>query len=141
MFVLVRRNVLRASKAMIDRANANQKIEFIWNSTVEEILFDDSGVTGVKIKNSETAVICERKTDGLFLAIGHTPNTSFLENQINCDDHGFIETLGIHPDTDIPGVFACGDVQDSYYRQAISAAGSGCMAAMRSEKFIEENPL
>jgi thioredoxin reductase (NADPH) len=141
VFVLVRRDVLRASKAMIDRANANSKIEFIWNTSVDEILFDDSGVTGLKVKNSQTGDITERQTDGFFLAIGHTPNTGFLEGQVSCDDHGFIETEGVHPDTNVPGVFACGDVQDSYYRQAISAAGSGCMAAIRSEKFIEENPL
>jgi thioredoxin reductase (NADPH) len=141
VYVLVRRDVLRASKAMIDRANANKKIEFIWNTSVDEILFDASGVTGLKVKNSQSGETIERKTDGFFLAIGHTPNTSFLDGQIDCDDHGFINTEGVHPDTNIPGVFACGDVQDSYYRQAISAAGSGCMAAMRSEKFIEENGL
>jgi thioredoxin reductase (NADPH) len=141
VFVLVRRDVLRASKAMVDRAHANPKIEFIWNTSVDEILFDDSGVTGLKVKNSQTGEVTERQTDGFFLAIGHNPNTSFLEDQIDCDDHGFIKTLAGHPDTNISGVFACGDVQDSYYRQAISAAGSGCMAAIRSEKFIEENPI
>lgn len=141
VYVLVRRDVLRASKAMADRAQNNPKIEFIWNTTVEEILFDDMGVTGLKVKNSETGETTERKTDGFFLAIGHTPNTSFLEGQIACDDHGFIVTKDGHPDTNVEGVFACGDVQDSYYRQAISAAGSGCMAAIRSERFMEENPI
>ena len=141
VYVLVRRDVLRASKAMIDRANANSKIEFIWNTSVEEIIFDATGVTGLKVKNTKSGETTERQTDGFFLAIGHTPNTSFLEGQIDCDDHGFIKTEGVHPDTNVAGVFACGDVQDSYYRQAISAAGSGCMAAIRSEKFIEENGL
>ncbi len=139
VFVLVRRDVLRASKAMIERAQNNPKIEFLWNSKVAEIVSDQSGVTAIKVQSTQTEEITERKTDGLFLAIGHVPNTSFLENQIECDDHGFIKTRGKHPDTNREGVFACGDVQDSYYRQAISAAGSGCEAAIRAEKFLEEH--
>jgi thioredoxin reductase (NADPH) len=138
VFVIHRRDTLRASKAMQQRAFDNPKIEFLWNTGVEEILHNETGVTGIKIKNFETNEITTRETDGLFMAIGHTPNTSFLAGQIDLDAHGFIRTHAPHPDTNIPGVFACGDVQDSYYRQAISAAGSGCMAAMRAERFLEE---
>lgn len=137
VYVIHRRDKLRASKAMQQRAFENPKIEFLWNSEVKEILFDSTGVTGVKIYNSESQQTTDRPTDGFFLAIGHTPNTSFLNGQVELDAHGFIKTQGGHPDTNIPGVFACGDVQDSYYRQAISAAGSGCMAAIRAERFLE----
>jgi len=140
VYVLVRSEILRASKPMQDRAKANEKIEFLWNSKVEEILYDDSGVTGLRVKNNKTNEIVQRQTDGLFLAIGHKPNTDFLNGQINLDPQGYIvPTNPPHPDTNIPGVFACGDVQDHYYRQAISAAGSGCMAAIRVERFLEEN--
>ncbi|MCB9093533.1 MAG: thioredoxin-disulfide reductase [Halobacteriovoraceae bacterium] len=137
VYVIHRRDSLRASKPMQERAMNNEKIEFIWNSTVSEILFDDSGVTGIKVENLKTGEIEERQTDGLFYAIGHTPNTKFLSGQIELDDHGFIKTQGKNPDTNIPGVFACGDVQDSYYRQAITAAGSGCQAAIRAERFLD----
>lgn len=139
VYVLHRRDTLRASKAMQERAFKNEKIEFVWNTEVEEILFDDSGVTGLKVKNTETGEVSERSTDGFFLAIGHKPNTDFLKGQVNLDNSGYIIPANPpHPDTNIPGVFACGDVQDHYYRQAISAAGSGCMAAIRAERFIEE---
>ena len=139
VYVLHRRETLRASKAMQDRAFANEKIEFIWNTQVEEILFDDSGVTGLRVKNTQTGEETNRDTDGFFLAIGHKPNTGFLSGQIETDDQGYIKpTNAPHPDTNVSGVFACGDVQDHYYRQAISAAGSGCMAAIRAEKFLEE---
>jgi thioredoxin reductase (NADPH) len=138
VYLIHRRDTLRASKTMQQRAFNNPKIEFLWNTETTEILFDDSGVTGIKIKNLETGAESTRQTDGFFLAIGHTPNTKFLNGQIETDSHGFIKTRAPHPDTNVPGVFACGDVQDSYYRQAISAAGSGCMAAMRAEKFLED---
>ncbi|MBC76787.1 MAG: thioredoxin-disulfide reductase [Halobacteriovoraceae bacterium] len=137
--VIHRRDELRASKAMQERAFNNPKIEFVWNTEVEEILHDETGVTGIQVVNTKTGEKSERKTDGLFMGIGHTPNTKFLDGQIKTDDHGFIVTEGGHPDTNIPGVFACGDVQDSYYRQAISAAGSGCMAAIRAERYLEEH--
>lgn len=139
VYIIHRRDSLRASKAMQQRAFDNPKIEFLWNTETTEILFDDSGVTGLKVKNNKTGEIEQRQTDGFFLGIGHTPNTAFLAGQVETDDHGFIKTRAPHPDTNIPGVFACGDVQDSYYRQAISAAGSGCMAAMQAEKFLESN--
>jgi thioredoxin reductase (NADPH) len=139
VFIIHRRENLRASKTMQQRAFDNPKIEFIWNTETTEILFDDSGVTGIKVKNTQTGETEERQTDGFFLGIGHSPNTAFLGGQIETDNHGFIKTKAPHPDTNVEGVFACGDVQDSYYRQAISAAGSGCMAAMQAEKFIESN--
>lgn len=137
VYVIHRRDTLRASKVMQERAQNNPKIEFLFNSETEELLFDQSGLTGIKLKNLETGKVEERKTDGFFLAIGHTPNTSFLNKQVTVDSHGFIKTQN-GPDTNIPGVFACGDVQDSYYRQAITAAGSGCMAAIRAERYLEE---
>lgn len=137
--ILHRRDTFRASKPMQQRVFDNPKIEVKWDSSVDEILFNDSGVTGIKIKNTKTDEINEMNLDGLFMGIGHTPNTSFLNGQVDLDDHGFIITAGKHPDTNIPGVFACGDVQDSYYRQAISAAGSGCEAAIRAERYLEEN--
>lgn len=137
--VLVRRDTLRASKIMQDKAMANEKIEFVWNTSVDEILFDQSGLTGLKVKNNNTGEITQRDTDGLFVAIGHTPNTAFLEGQLQTDESGYIiPTNAPHPDTNVAGVFACGDVQDHYYRQAISAAGTGCMAAIRAERFISE---
>lgn len=140
VYVLHRRDTLKASKPMQDRAMANPKIEFLWNTEVEEILFDDTGVTGVKVKNNKSGEVVDRKTDGFFLAIGHKPNTDFLNGQIKLDEQGYIVPVNSpHPDTNVAGVFACGDVQDHYYRQAISAAGSGCMAAMRAERFLEEN--
>lgn len=139
VYILHRRDSFRASKPMQERVFDNPKIDVIWNSEVQEIIADDSGVTAIKVLNNQTNEVSERKTDGLFMGIGHTPNTSFLKGQIKLDDHGFIITAGKHPDTNVPGVYACGDVQDSYYRQAISAAGSGCEAAIRAERFLEEN--
>ena len=138
VYIVHRRDTLRASKPMQQRAFDNPKIEFVWDTGVEEILFDQSGVTGIKVKNLKTNEITERKTDGFFLGIGHTPNTSFLKGQIELDEHHFIKTKNGTPETNIPGIFACGDVQDNYYRQAISAAGSGCMAAIRAERFLSE---
>ncbi|MBT3584474.1 MAG: thioredoxin-disulfide reductase [Halobacteriovoraceae bacterium] len=142
VYVIHRRDTLRASMPMQERCLNNPKIEFVWNTQVNEILFNDTGVTGIKVENTQTGEVTERQTDGFFLGIGHSPNTSFLNGQLNLDDAGYIiPSNSPHPDTNIAGVFACGDVQDSYYRQAISAAGSGCMAAIRAEKFLEETPL
>ncbi|MBD64487.1 MAG: thioredoxin-disulfide reductase [Halobacteriovoraceae bacterium] len=137
--IVHRRDEFRASKPMQDRVFKNEKIDILWDHEVCEIVADPTGVTAIKVKNTKTGDINERATNGLFMGIGHTPNTKFLGKQINLDDHGFIVTQGRHPDTNVPGVFACGDVQDSYYRQAITAAGSGCSAAMRSERFLEEH--
>lgn len=136
VYIIHRKDTLRASKPMQDRAFNNPKIEFIWDTVVTDIKSDAGGVTGIMVENLKTGEKQERQTDGLFYGIGHTPNTAFLNGQITLDDHGFIKTIN-GPETNIPGVFACGDVQDSYYRQAITAAGSGCQAAIKAERFLE----
>lgn len=137
VYIIHRKDSLRASKPMQDRSFKNEKIEFIWNSEVKGLVSNDSGLTGLKVLNNKTGAMTERKTDAVFYGIGHRPNTEFLDGQITLDEHGFIQT---HDEvkTNIEGVFACGDVQDSYYRQAISAAGSGCQAAIRAERFLSE---
>jgi thioredoxin reductase (NADPH) len=138
VYVIHRRDTLRASMPMQTRAKNNPKIEFVWDSEVIEIQANPTqGVTGIKVKNLKTGEVTERKTDGFFLGIGHTPNTSFLKNQINLDENGFIDNSQA-PKTNVPGVFACGDVVDHEYQQAITAAGSGCMAAMDAEEFLRE---
>ncbi len=137
VYLLHRKDSFRASKPMQERTFNNPKIEVVWNTEVKEILFNETGVTGLKVINNQSNVESVRPTDGFFLGIGHEPNTKFLKGQLKLDDHGYIETMDGHPDTSIPGVFACGDVQDPYYRQAISAAGSGCQAAIRAERFLE----
>ena len=139
VYVVHRRETLRASKPMQQRAQENPKIEFVWNSEVVELHYNDDGLNAISVRNTQSGEVTKRDTDGLFYGIGHTPNTGFLQGKVECDDHGFILTRGGHPDTNMPGVFACGDVQDSYYRQAITAAGSGCQAAMRAERFLEQN--
>lgn len=136
VYIVHRKDSLRASKPMQDRAMKNEKIEFLWDTVVSEIKSNEGGVNGIVVENLKTGKKEDRATDGLFYAIGHTPNTSFLKGQIDCDEHGFIKTKN-GPETNIPGVFACGDVQDSYYRQAITAAGSGCQAAIKAERFLE----
>jgi thioredoxin reductase (NADPH) len=136
VYIIHRKDTLRASKPMQERAFKNPKIEFIWDSAVSEIHSNTGGVSGITVENLKTGAKQNRETDGLFYAIGHQPNTGFLKGQITLDEHGFIKTLN-GPDTNIPGVFACGDVQDSYYRQAITAAGSGCQAAIKAERFLE----
>jgi thioredoxin reductase (NADPH) len=140
--VIHRRDRLRASKIMQERAFKNEKIDFIWNSVVEDILGDkERGVTGVKIRDVKTGEVREKQCQGVFIAIGHTPNTKLFEGQLEMDDMGYIITKGSTSETSVPGVFAAGDVQDRRYRQAITAAGSGCMAAMDAERFLEENHL
>lgn len=137
VYLIHRRDSFRASKPMIERTQANPKIEIVWNTEVREILANEQGVRALIVYNNQTKELSERPTDGLFLGIGHKPNTDFLKGQIELDHEGYIITQNGHPDTSIPGVFACGDVKDNYYRQAISAAGSGCMAAIRAERFLE----
>lgn len=131
-----RRDKLRASKIMQDRAMNNEKIAFQWNSSLEEVMGDDV-VTGVRLRNSQTNQTEEIALSGVFVAIGHTPNTSLFKGKIDMDEAGYIRTQPYHTTTNIPGVFAAGDVQDSNYRQAITAAGSGCMAAIDAERFLE----
>jgi thioredoxin reductase (NADPH) len=132
-----RRDTLRASKIMRDKAAANPKIDFRWNSVVEDVQDVEKGVvTGLVLKDTVTGARSELPLDGVFVAIGHTPNTSLFSGQLALDANGYIVTHdGTH--TSVPGVFACGDVQDHVYRQAITAAGSGCMAALDAERFVE----
>ena len=133
--VVHRRDKLRASKIMQDRAMKNDKISFVWNSTVEDIL-GDSVVTGVRLKNLVTGKTSELPSAGVFVAIGHKPNTGLFKGQVEMDAKGYIQTRN-GTATNVPGVFAAGDVQDSKYRQAVTAAGSGCMAAMDAERYLE----
>ncbi len=139
--VVHRRDTLRASKIMQDKAFANPKISFEWNTDVDEITDTAKGeVTGIVLTNNKTGARKEVAVDGVFVAIGHTPNTSLFRNQIELDPNGYIVThMGSR--TSVRGVFACGDVQDHVYRQAITAAGSGCMAAIDAERFLEANPF
>jgi thioredoxin reductase (NADPH) len=132
-----RRGELRASKIMQDRARANPKISWSLNRTPLEVLADERGVTGLKVRDNDTGLEETIGTQGLFVAIGHSPNTKFLGGQLTTDAHGYLLVKPGTTETNIPGVFACGDVQDSRYRQAISAAGTGCMAALDCEKFLE----
>ncbi|MCC3376974.1 thioredoxin-disulfide reductase [Cohnella sp. REN36] len=132
-----RRDELRASKIMQDRARDNEKISWGLNRTPLEVVAGDMGVTGLKVRNNETGEEEVIETNGVFIAIGHTPNTKFLGGQVETDEHGYIVTKPNSTETNVPGVFACGDVQDTKYRQAITAAGSGCMAALDCEKFLE----
>ncbi|MBJ6364304.1 thioredoxin-disulfide reductase [Paenibacillus sp. GCM10012307] len=132
-----RRSELRASKIMQTRAQANPKISWNLNATPQEVLAGDQGVTGLKVVNNETGAEEVIEAAGIFIAIGHTPNTKFLDGQLTTDDHGYLLVTPGTTATNIPGVFACGDVQDSRYRQAISAAGTGCMAALDCERFLE----
>lgn len=132
-----RRDELRASKIMQDRARGNEKVKWALNNTPLEVVAGEKGVTGLKVKNNTTGEEEIIETDGIFVAIGHTPNTKFLGGQIDTDEHGYIVVKPGTTETNIPGVFACGDVQDTKYRQAITAAGSGCAAALEAEKFLE----
>ena len=135
--VVHRRNELRASKIMQDRARNNRKITWSLNSIPEQVVAGEKRVTGLKVKNSETGQDEMLEADGIFIAIGHRPNTAFLDNQIKTDELGYIIVNPGTTKTNIPGVFACGDVQDHKYRQAITAAGSGCMAALDCERYLD----
>ena len=130
-----RRDSLRASKIMIDRAVANPKIEFLWNTEVVDVL-GDSKVSGLKLRNTIDGTETERSFTGLFVAIGHIPRSELIVNQVTLDNEGYVEVDARSTKTNIPGVFACGDLVDHTYRQAITAAGSGCQAALDAEKFL-----
>jgi thioredoxin reductase (NADPH) len=134
-----RRDQLRASKIMQDRAFKNDKIEFAWNSTVDEFVGDDK-LTGVRLKDVNTGELRELPVTGAFVAIGHVPNTDIFRDLLDMDENGYLLTHD-GTKTNIDGVFACGDVQDHTYRQAITAAGSGCMAAIDAERWLESTPL
>lgn len=135
--IVHRRDELRASKIMQDRARSNEKITWSMNRTPVEVLTGDDGVTGLKVKNNATGEEEVLEADGIFVAIGHRPNTAFLEGQVETDDIGYIQVKPGTTKTNVPGVFAAGDVQDFKYRQAVTAAGTGCMAALDCEKFLE----
>ena len=135
VILIHRRDSLRASKIMADRAAANPKIEFLWNTEVVDVL-GDSKVTGLKLRNTVDGSESERALTGLFVAIGHTPRSELITSQITVNGEGYVEVDGRSTRTNIPGVFACGDLVDYTYRQAITAAGSGCQAALDAEKFL-----
>ncbi len=132
-----RRDELRASKIMRERALANPKISVIWDSVVDEILGEDA-VTGVRLRNVKTAETVDLPTDGVFMAIGHTPNTGMLVGQLALDEHGYVVVQEPRTTTSVPGVFAAGDVTDRIYRQAVTAAGQGCKAAIDAERFLDD---
>jgi thioredoxin reductase (NADPH) len=140
--VVHRRDALRASKIMQDKAFKNEKIDFIWDTAVEEILGSrETGVTGVRLKDLKTGEERVFPTGGVFIAIGHQPNTDLFKGQLEMDSVGYIKTRDRSTATNIPGVFACGDAQDSVYRQAVTAAGTGCMAAIDAERFLDSHPI
>jgi len=141
--IVHRRDALRASKIMQEKASRNPKISFVWDSVVEEILGKSEGgkkaVTGVRLKNVKTGALTQYAADGVFMGIGHRPNTELFVGQLDMDSVGYLVTKGRTTATNIPGVFAAGDVADSVYRQAVSAAGTGCMAALDAERWLEAN--
>jgi len=135
-----RRNELRAEKMLQEKLRANKKIEIIWDSVVEEVVGNQKpkSVNGVKIKNIKSGKITDLKVDGLFIAIGHDPATSLFKNQLKMDKEGYLITKPDSTQTSIPGVFAAGDVKDKIFRQAVTAAGTGCMSALEAEKFLSK---
>jgi thioredoxin reductase (NADPH) len=138
--VVHRRDDFRASKIMADRVKAHEKINILWNTEVTEILGEkETGVTSVNLKNTVTGETSSLETQGVFIAIGHKPNTDLFKGVLDMDETGYLITEGKTMATNVPGVFACGDAQDSYYRQAITAAGTGCMAAIDAERFLAEH--
>ncbi|NNE68278.1 MAG: thioredoxin-disulfide reductase [Pyrinomonadaceae bacterium] len=140
VYVVHRRDEFRASKIMADRTLANEKIEVLWNTELREILgTQEEGVTGAKLYNNVEDREYEMPIGGVFIAIGHEPNTELFKDWLEMDDVGYIQANGKTMETNIPGVFASGDAQDSYYRQAVTAAGTGCMAAIDAERFLAEN--
>ncbi len=141
--IVHRRDEFRASKIMQDRALNNPKIDVIWNSTIESMVGDpqNGGLTGVVLKDTLSGETSELECDGVFIAIGHTPNSDLFRGKLDLDEKGYILTGADNTHTSVDGVFASGDIQDTVYRQAVTAAGSGCMAALDAEHFLENNPL
>ena len=138
VILIHRRNSLRAEKILQDRMRANPKIEVLWNHAVDEVLGggDPPAVNGLKLRNTKTGAISHLAIDGLFIAIGHTPNTELFKGQLEMDGEGYIITRPGTTQTNVPGVFAAGDVQDKIFRQAVTAAGTGCMGALEADKFL-----
>ncbi len=141
--VVHRRDEFRAERILQERLFNHDKVEIVWDSVLDEILGDEDplGVTGVRLKNVKSGETSEIKTDGVFIAIGHAPATEVFKGAVSMDDSGYIKKAPDSTATDIAGVFAAGDVTDKVYRQAVTAAGMGCMAALEAEKFIAEHPL
>ena len=136
VLLIHRRDELRASQIMQERAFASDKMRFLWNSTVEEVLGDDA-ITGLRLRDTVTGEASEVEVGGMFVAIGHIPNTGFLAGQVDLKENGYVRLpTPWRTETNVPGVFAAGDVMDDYYRQAVSAAGTGCMAALEAERFL-----
>lgn len=138
VIMLVRRDVFRAAKILQDRVFADKKIEIKWNTNATEVL-GETAMTGIKIKNNKTSEEEVIEANGLFYAIGHDPNTVFLDGQLELDDTGYVKTTPGSTKTSVKGVFACGDVQDKVYRQAVTAAGTGCMAALEAERYLADH--
>ncbi len=136
VYMIHRRNELRASKAMQHKVLNTANIEMVWDSIPEEVLGDDSGVTGVRVRNMKSGESMDITVHGFFVAIGHKPNTEIFEGKLELDDMHYIKTIPGSTRTSVEGVFAAGDVQDHYYRQAVTAAGTGCMAAIEAERFL-----
>ncbi len=136
VYLIVRKPYMRASKAMVDRVNATPNVEVLYEHVTEEILGDESGVTGIRVRNTAKDEVRDLQLDGFFLAIGHQPSTEVFKGQLELDDQGYIVTQPGTPQTSVPGVFAAGDVQDRHYRQAIVAAASGCKAALDAERYL-----
>ena len=134
--IIHRRDQLRASRIMQERAFANEKIEFLWNHVVTDLLGEEK-LEGVRVQNTQTGEESPLDVTGLFIAIGHTPNTGLFAGQLDMKENGYLATAPDSTRTNVEGVFACGDVQDDYYRQAVTAAGSGCMAAIEAERWLE----
>lgn len=141
VYIIHRSENFKASKIMLERAQKNPKIEFIMDTVVEEVTGDDKSMTGVKLKSTKTGAITEKALQGLFIAIGHQPNTKLFQGILDMNDVGYLTTKPGTTYTNIPGVFAAGDVQDAIYRQAITAAGSGCMASLDAERWMDAQGL
>jgi thioredoxin reductase (NADPH) len=140
VYVIHRRRELRASKIMQERARANGKLEFVWNTVVEDVL-GEKEVAAIRLKNVESGQTSTLSVGGLFLAIGHRPNAAIFRGWLEMDELGYIRTLPDSTYTNVDGVFACGDVQDHVYRQAVTAAGTGCMAAIDAERWLAGHPV
>jgi thioredoxin reductase (NADPH) len=140
VLLIHRRDHFRASKVMSDRVLTHPKIRVLWNQRVAEVLGYDA-ISGVRLEHTETGERSDLEVGGLFVAIGHTPNSGFLDGQLDLTPHGYIKTAPWRTSTNVPGVFACGDVMDDYYRQAITAAGTGCMAALEAERWLAHQGL